>query len=335
MDENCRYYLKGPKVADKTGYYKFTVIPTQLMKNTFKAFLIFMLSLCLVSCIQNSDTGNHEEQTIETITENISESSNDPEDFRYEDVPAYDGMAYVEIRGSHPDTYNDSASEYISLRPLDELGRCQGVSAVLGIETLPEIKRGSIGNVKPTGWHTVRYDDLIESKYLYNRCHLVAYEISGINDDIENLVTGTRYMNIEGMLPWENLIAAYIKTTGNHVRYECTPVFVDDELVCRGVLMQASSVEDDNLEFCVFCYNVQPGIIIDYATGESQREEQVIERTIPSLSQQYVLNTNTKRFHYPDCDSVKAMKEKNKQIIESTREEIIEMGYTPCAVCNP
>ena len=137
------------------------------------------------------------------------------------------------------------------------------------------------------------------------------------------------------MLPWETLIAAYIKTTGNHVNYDCKPIFVDDELVCRGVLMQVSSIEDDDLEFCVFCYNVQPGIVIDYATGESQREEQIIERTIPSLSQQYVLNTNTKRFHYPDCDSVHAMKEKNKQIIESTREEIIDMGYTPCAVCSP
>ena len=137
------------------------------------------------------------------------------------------------------------------------------------------------------------------------------------------------------MLPWENLIAAYITTTGNHVYYKCTPIFIDNELVCRGVLMEASSIEDTDMEFCVFCYNVQPGIVIDYTTGDSEREEQMITRTIPSLSQEYVLNTNTKRFHYPDCNSVKAMNEKNKKIITASRDEIIEEGYQPCAVCNP
>lgn len=182
-------------------------------------------------------------------------------------------------------------------------------------------------------WYQLQSLRYICTTYLL--CDSSLFQLMYINNDVETLIARTRYMNIEGMLPWENLIAAYIKTTGNHVNYDCNPIFVDDELVCRGVLMQASSVEDDNLEFCVFCYNVQPGIIIDYTTGESQREEQITTRTIPSISQEYVLNTNTKRFHYPDCDSVQAMKEKNKQIIESTREEIIEMGYTPCAMCNP
>lgn len=305
------------------------------MKHLKRTLQLFMISLCLIACTPHEITDHHESAGTITINENTPVPLFDTESFHYENVPAYNGMAYTEINGSHPYDHADSAEEFIRLRPLDELGRCQGVTAVIGIDSLPSTKRESIGGVKPTGWHTVRYDDLIEGDYLYNRCHLIAYEISGINADEENLITGTRYMNIEGMLPWENLIAAYIKTTGNHVYYRCTPIFIDNELVCRGVLMEAFSIEDTDMEFCVFCYNVQPGIVIDYTTGDSEREEQMITRTIPSLSQEYVLNTNTKRFHYPDCDSVKAMKEKNKKIVNASRDEIIEEGYQPCAVCNP
>lgn len=301
-----------------------------------RMLLIFMISLCLVSCLPHSDTVNHEGESAHEIhDENSSVSLDDTEGFHYEDVPAYEGKPYVEMNGNHPYAIVDSITEYIRLGELDELGRCTDAQAVAGIDTLPAVTRGSIGGIRPTGWQTVRYDDLIDGNYLYNRCHLIAYEISGINDDPQNLVTGTRYMNMEGMLAWENQVVSYIKRTGNHVYYHCTPVFIDDELICRGVLIEASSIEEKDMEFCVFCYNVQPGVNINYATGESEREEQVITRTIPSLSQEYVLNTNTKRFHYPDCDSVKAMKEKNKQIINAAREEIINMGYQPCAVCNP
>ncbi len=306
------------------------------MRQIMRGFLLIMMSLCLGSCLKNTDTVNHEgESGVEIIDENNSVSAIDTEGFHYEDVPAYDGKPYVIMNDNHPYSINDSVTEYIRLGEPDELGRCTDAEAIIGIHTLPKEQRGSIGGIRPTGWQTVRYDDLIEGNYLYNRCHLIAYEISGINDDEKNLVTGTRYMNVEGMLPWENQIVSYIETTNNHVYYHCTPVFIDDELVCRGVLMEASSIEKKDMEFCVFCYNVQPGININYLSGESEREEQVITRSMTSLSQEYVLNTNTKRFHYPDCDSVKAMKEKNKRVITSSREEIIDMGYQPCAVCNP
>lgn len=295
-----------------------------------------MISLCLCSCIKHTDTVNHEEETgIEIIEENDSVSGVGTEGFHYEDVPVYDGQPYAVMNDNHLYEMIDDAAEFIRISPFDELERCGDVEAVIGPDTLPEEKRGSIGNIQPSGWHTVRYDDLIDGSYLYNRCHLIAYEISGINADEENLVTGTRYMNVMGMLPYENQIVSYIRRTGNHVYYHATPIFIDDELVCRGILLEASSIEDDDLEFCIFCYNVQPGIIIDYRTGDSEVEEQTISRTIPSPKQEYVLNTNTHKFHYPDCDSVKAMKDKNKQYIEASREEIIEQGYEPCAVCNP
>ena len=137
---------------------------------------------------------------------------------------------------------------------------------------MPTEKRGEIGMIKPTGWHTVRYDDIIQDKYLYNRCHLIGYQLTGENANERNLITGTRYLNVEGMLPFENLVADYIKETGNHVLYRVSPVFDGDNLVAEGVQMEAESVEDGGEGVCynVFCYNVQPGVEIDYATGESR-----------------------------------------------------------------
>ena len=152
---------------------------------------------------------------------------------------------------------------------LDNLGRTGVAMACLGPETLPTEKRGPIGMIKPAGWHTVKYPDVIKDLYLYNRCHLIAFELSGENANEKNLTTGTRYLNISGMLPFENKTRKYIEDTHNHVIYRVTPVFINNELVCRGILIEAKSVEDNNLEFCVYCYNVQPGIIIDYTTGDS------------------------------------------------------------------
>ena len=288
----------------------------------------------MIACTSKKDTETQKADKTEQ-SKNTVVPIFDTAAFHYEHLPAYTGSPSIEVNDNHPYAVIDDTFEYIRVSPLDDLGRCGDVEAVIGPDTLPEEKRGSIGNIQPSGWHTVRYDDLIDGSYLYNRCHLIAYEISGINADEENLVTGTRYMNVMGMLPYENQIVSYIRRTGNHVYYHATPIFIDDELVCRGILLEASSIEDDDFEFCVFCYNVQPGIIIDYKTGDSEREEQTISRTIPSPKQEYVLNTNTHKFHYPDCESVKAMKEKNKQYIEASREEIIEQGYEPCAVCNP
>lgn len=188
-------------------------------------------------------------------------------------LPEYSGEPYYSY-GELTLTEEERArakTSYIKLSELDELGRCGPSEASLSLDTLPGSERESIGMVKPTGWHTVRYDDLIEDKYLFNRCHLLAHCLTGLNADERNLVTGTRYMNVSGMLPFETETVKYIERTGNHVFYRVTPIFEGNDLVCKGVLMEAASIEDNEINFKVFCYNVQPGITIDYATGESGR----------------------------------------------------------------
>lgn len=206
---------------------------------------------------------------------------------------------------------------------------------------MPTEERGSIGQVRPSGWHLVKYD-CVDGKYLFNRCHLIGYQLAGENANICNLITGTRYLNVSGMLPFEEKVATYVESTGNHVLFRVMPVFEGDELVARGVHMEALSVEDDGagLSFNVYCYNVQPGIGIDYVTGESWLAEEAPsdDSAMPSVAedqQDYVLNTNAKKFHYPDCSSVSDMKEKNKQIYSGTRSDLIDQGYSPCSRCNP
>ena len=190
------------------------------------------------------------------------------------DVPVYSGSPYTEINGNIPfftkEDITTESFEYYS--DLDSLGRCGVTFANISKVIMPTEERGPIGMVKPSGWHTVKYPDIIEDLYLYNRCHLIGYQLSGENANERNLITGTRYMNVQGMLPFENQVADYVKDTGNHVLYRVTPRFTDKNLVADGVLMEAYSVEDEGagISFCVFVYNVQPGIEIDYATGESK-----------------------------------------------------------------
>ena len=188
-------------------------------------------------------------------------------------IPAYSGSPYIIVNNNVPffdaTQYNSQAFETYS--ELDTLGRCGVAFANVGKEIMPTGERGSIGSVKPTGWHTVKYDN-VDGKYLYNRCHLIGYQLSGENANKQNLITGTRYMNVDGMLPFENMVADYVKETNNHVLYRVTPVFDGNNLVAGGVLMEAQSIEDDGsgVKFCVYCYNIQPGISIDYATGDSK-----------------------------------------------------------------
>ena len=206
---------------------------------------------------------------------NVNQKSNSPFAFNQFSIPQYEGEISVEVNGNTPffkeNDYTTESYEYYS--PLDKLGRCGVAMACLGQETMPTEERGAIGMIKPSGWKTIRYDDLIEDKYLYNRCHLIAYMLSGENANEMNLITGTRYFNVTGMLPYENETADYINSTGNHVLYRVTPCFSGKDLVAKGVLMEAYSIEDNGqgLQFNVFVFNVQPGIEIDYATGESAR----------------------------------------------------------------
>lgn len=188
-------------------------------------------------------------------------------------VPEYSGSPYVEINGNVPfftkeDLTTKSFERYASL---DLLGRCGTAFANVGKDIMPTEERGQIGMIKPSGWHTVKYPELIEDLYLYNRCHLIAFQLSGENANERNLITGTRYMNVQGMLPFENEVADYVKRTNNHVLYRVTPRFTEMNLLADGVLMEAYSVEDggEGVSFCVFVYNVQPGIEIDYADGSS------------------------------------------------------------------
>ena len=200
---------------------------------------------------------------------------------------------------------------------------------------MPTEERGEIGQIKPSGWHTVKYD-IVDGKYLYNRCHLIGFQLSGENANEKNLITGTRYFNVEGMLPFENMVADYVKETENHVVYRVTPLYDGDNLVAKGVQMEAFSVEDKGEGICfnVFVHNIQPGIEIDYATGESRLIDNDENNTVNSEGK-YILNTKTKKFHIPTCSSAEEIKSDNKSEFKGNREDLISDGYTPCKNCNP
>ena len=299
------------------------------------------------------ETGNYSAMNTELATQALIEANNiatkatkaipvkelTEAKFDYATIPAFAGEASVVVNNNVP-FFTDA--ERLAWVPgtevypdLDALDRCGTVYACVGPESMPGagMERGAIGMVKPSGWQTVKYPELIEDLYLYNRCHLIGWQLGGENANESNLITGTRYLNMSGMLPYENRVGDYVKQTGNHVLYRVTPYFVGDELVARGVLIEAEAVEDATMRFCVWCYNVQPGIEIDYATGDSK----VIERAIAPDAEvvQLVLNKNTKRAHLPDCPSVNDMKEKNKEFFEGTVEELKDRGYKACGRCNP
>lgn len=312
--------------------------------------------------------------------------------FSLADIAPYSGEPCAVVNGNVPYFSKEelTTQSFESYSGLDDLGRCGAAYACVGLDLMPTEERGSIGNVRPTGWHTVKYNDIVDGNYLYNRCHLIGYLLSGENANERNLITGTRYLNVQGMLPYENRIADYVQESGNHVLYRVTPVFEGENLLASGVLMEALSVEDGGqaVSFCVYAYNVQPGIAIDYATGESAidpaqapasapsatqappestepsqapvsesaadtspeqapagalPQESAQEPSIePGVSQEeqpqgtaYILNTNTHKFHYPTCRSVKQMKEENKQNYTGSRDDVISMGYDPCKNCNP
>ena len=253
-------------------------------------------------------------------------------------VPEFSGDPYVILNQNEPEfpeeKWTTEAFEFYS--DLDALGRCGTAYANICEELMPTEERGQIGMVKPSGWHTVKYNDLIDGNYLYNRCHLVGYQLAGENANEKNLITGTRYLNVEGMLPFENMVADYVHETGNHVLYRVTPVFEGENLVASGVQMEALSVEDkgEGIRFNVYCYNSQPGISIDYATGDSRRSGETTGSNEAGEAT-YIINKGTRKFHRPDCSSVKNMKAQNKREYTGSREELISEGYDPCDRCQP
>ena len=283
------------------------------------AFLL-LLALLFGGCSYNQpglDT--------QAIQENTQKS------YELTDIPAYAGNSFVILDDNKPafskkDRERTDAFETYS--DLDELGRCGVAYANICKELMPTEERGAIGMVKPTGWHTVKYDN-VEGKYLYNRCHLIGYQLAGENANEKNLITGTRYLNVTGMLKFEDQVADYVNETNHHVLYRVTPVFEGDNLVASGVEMEAYSVEDkgEGVSFHVFLYNVQPGITIDYATGESWLDD--------SKTTEDNEKTNTHKFHKGNCESVRDIADSNKEVYTGNRGDLINMGYEPCKRCKP
>ena len=267
------------------------------------------------------------------VTITISQAGPDGESVcTPESVPDFSGEPYVVLEDNEPGFAGGdlTASSYERYSPLDELGRCGVAQACVGVDLMPTEERGNIGSVKPTGWQTVKYD-CVDGKYLYNRCHLIGFQLTGENANKQNLITGTRYMNVEGMLPFENMVADYVKETENHVLYRVTPLYEGDNLVASGVQLEAKSVEDrgEGICFNVYVYNCQPGVVIDYATGESALAEGG-ETTV-----RYVLNTSSKKFHLPTCSGAGSISKANRQETGSSREALLNRGYTPCGICKP
>ncbi|MBE6568239.1 MAG: hypothetical protein E7657_06245 [Ruminococcaceae bacterium] len=258
------------------------------------------------------------------------------------DIPRYSGKAYVDVNGGEPNfTEADLVTEsYETYGDLDKLGRCTVCISSIGFDLMPTEDRESISSVTPSGWINKKYDtSLVEGGYIYNRCHLIGFQLTGENAKKENLITGTRYLNIEGMLPFENMIASYVKETENHVLFRVTPVFDGDNLVASGVLMEAYSIEDegDGICFSVFAYNVQPGIIIDYKTGDSVLSGEELPEA-PAYEQGetlYVLNVSSKRVHRPECSGVADMAEHNKQETYELLSSLLSRGFKTCGTCNP
>ena len=322
----------------------------------FLTGLLLILSVCLTSCGNQGQTDSGKDSNTQSGTKvaaedhSAEEKGSDSESYvTVDDVPAYSGEPYVEVNDNQPEFTEEELTtvSYEDYSELDELGRCQSAEACIGQDLMPTETRESISSVKPTGWKNKSYDT-VDGGYVYNRCHLIGFQLTGENANEENLITGTRYMNVEGMLPFEDEVAAYIKETDNHVMYRVTPFFEGDDLVASGVQMQAESVEDDGvgISFNVYVYNVQPYVVIDYKTGENWEGDEIAEpegkwadgtEAEPSdtKEQMYILNKNTKKFHKPECSGAKKIKAKNKGEYTGSRQTLIDEGYEPCGNCNP
>ena len=293
--------------------------------------LILALTLALTACDFSFLTNNSAPVSLDSI-------------------PDFDGEKPFVIINKGVPFFTDAdmtKKSYESYAELDSLGRCGVTIACIGDDIMPTEERGSIGSVKPSGWVTVKYD-IVDGKYLYNRCHLIGYQLTGENANRQNLITGTRYMNVDGMLPFENMVADHVKETDNHVIYRVTPIFEGDNLVANGVLMEAKSVEDNGkgLQFCVYVYNNQPGIIIDYKTGQSVLDDGSGTKP-PSPPQNekpeqetdtgtYVINKSTKKIHTEDCRYASGMKEENREVYEGNIEDLLIDGhFSTCGTCKP
>ncbi len=336
-----------------------------MMKNKrYHIVLWLLIVLLLAGCQETSEIDietqvqESNETTVQESNETAvqeSEKNQAPEELQeshVSDIPDYYGEPFIVLNNNIPSFNQISTESYESYSQLDALGRVGVAEACIGQDIMPTEERGAIGQVKPTGWHTVKYDH-IDGMYLYNRCHLIGFQLTGENANEENLMTGTRYLNTPIMLEYENMVADYVRESKHHVMYRVTPVYEGENLLATGVIMEGYSVEDEGkgVQFHVFVYNEQPGVTIDHATGESwlsedgtqseeedsvkSEEDESIEGTVEvEKVQAYVLNTNTKKIHHPSCSSATDTLPKNRKAVESTLQELENQGYEPCKRCH-
>lgn len=349
-------YTTEPTVADTT---EITTEELTTMETTIEAITTTETSTTEVTTTEVTTTEiTTTEPTTKTTTkptttafssDNLSSGT-----VSLSSIPKYSGRAYVSLNDNKPyfKASEITTKAFENYSSLDSYGRCGVVIACCGTEIMPADgeERGSISSIKPSGWVQAQYD-CVSGKYLYNRCHLIGWQLSAENANRRNLITGTKYLNIEGMLPFENMIADYIHETGNHVMFRVTPMFDGKNLVASGVQMEAYSVEDngDGICFNVFCYNVQPGVVINYATGSSYLEGGSTQTTTKkptttkpatthssnsgSSESDYILNTNSKKIHYPGCSAVKRMSDANKREYTGSIDSLYSQGYTTCGIC--
>ena len=296
------------------------------MNKFLRSLLVLLLSVFVTGCSADLNSNPSSQSPTQAIIDISS-------------IPMFnENKPYVELNGNTPSFTEDeknSTNVIEKYSELDSLGRCGVAFANLHVSNMPTEERGSIGMIKPTGWHTVKYD-FVNGKYLYNRCHLIGFQLAGENANDKNLITGTRYLNTEGMLPWENKVAEYLKETNNHVLYRVTPIFKENELVARGVQMEAYSVEDKGkgIQFNIYCYNNQPGVDIDYTSGDSKvtdKKEQKLD--VNDKEQKYVINISSKKFHIEDCPNAEKISPENRETKTASISQLMTQGYEAAKCC--
>ena len=313
------------------------------------AFVV-AFSILFTGCTSTPSTSNDDtKQTLikddtqkSTFTQEPTDIQGPQNSFDILNVPEYSDKAYIIINNNQPEFSKDDIKKeaYEFYSPLDSLGRCGYVMACVCKETMPTEPRGSISHINPTGWNNQSYE-IVEGGYLYNRCHLIGWQLTGEDANKSNLITGTRYMNMEGMLPFENMIADYVTETGNHVMYRVTPIFEGDNLLASGVHLEGYSVEDnggdDGISFNVYVYNVQPGIILDYTTGANQLGQlpEGTDGAGDSTAYAYVINKSSGTVHLPECASAKSIKQENRIESNDSLADLLKEGYKACGKCNP
>ena len=263
--------LKGV-LLDVKRYERRKRMMVPFLRN-FMAVLAVIIGTAGITDIVKSGKDGHVYALYSLVKDPVANSGSNGVYYSADSVPEYTGESYV-VLNNNISSFTDAelqSQPYEYYSDLDSLGRCGKAEAMIDFKMMPAEKRGEIGMIKPSGWHTIKYEDVIADKYLYNRCHLIGYQMTGQNANEKNLITGTRYMNVEGMLPWENLISDYIRDTKDRVLYRVTPMFLGNNLVANGVHMEAKSIHSEKVSFNIFVFNVQPGILIDYETGENRR----------------------------------------------------------------